>query len=98
MNNFKSFNIKPKLPAFTGDKIKIDRVLNKEITVTAFKISDSTAKPGTKVLTLQIIKDGTNHIIFTGSAILIDMIQQVPPEGFPFTTTIIKESEHLEFT
>lgn len=98
MNHFKDFNIKPKLPAFSGDKIKIDRVLNTEITIKAFKITDSTAKPGTKVMTLQITKGDTDHIIFTGSAILMDMIQQVPPENFPFKTTIIKESEHLEFT
>lgn len=96
--NFKDFNIKSKLPAFKGDKIKIDRVLNKEITVTGFKIGDSTKKPGTKLLTLEIIKDGTNHIIFTGSAVLMDMIEQVPSEGFPFKTTIVKESERLEFT
>ena len=98
IKSFKDFNIKPKLTAFTGDKIKIERILNTEITVNAFKIEPSKAKPGTMLLTLQITKSGTNHIVFTGSSVLMDMIQQVTKEDFPFTTTIIKESEHLEFT
>lgn len=98
MNNFKDFKIKPKLNTFTGDKIAIDRILNMEITVLDFKIEDSTVKPGTKRLTLQIEKSGTRHIVFTGSKILKDMIKKVPKDGFPFKTTIIKESKHLEFT
>lgn len=98
MNNFKDFGIKPKLNSFTGDKIKIDRILNTEITVLQYKIEDSKKKPGTKYLTLQIEKSGTRHVIFTSSTVLTEMIKQVPADKFPFKTTIIKESEHLEFT
>lgn len=98
MNNFKNFDIKPELSTFTGDKIKIDRVLNAEITVLDYKIEDSKVKLGTKLLILQIEKSGTKHVIFTGSTILMQMIQKVPKESFPFITTIIKDSEHLEFT
>lgn len=98
MNNFKNFNIKPSLTGFTGDKIKIDRVLNTEIVVYSYDIKDSTVKAGTKLLTLQISKGDTKHIIFTGSRVLQDMIQQVPKENFPFRTTIVRESERLEFT
>lgn len=98
MNNFKDFGIKPKLNSFTGDKIKIDRILNTEITVLQYKIQDSTKKPGTKYLTLQIEKSGTRHVVFTSSIVLSEMIQQVPEDKFPFKTTIIKESEHLEFS
>lgn len=98
MNSFKDFNIKPKLSTFLGDKIKIERVLNTDITVLNYKIEDSKKKQGTKFLTLQIEKQGTKHVIFSGSTILMDMIEQVPKGKFPFKTTIIKESEHLEFT
>ena len=98
MNNFKDFGIKPKLNSFLGDKIRIDRILNTPISVEKFKIEDSKKKPGTKLLTLQLEKDGRKHILFSGSTVLIDMINQVPEDKFPFTTTIIKESEHLEFT
>ena len=98
MNNFKDFGIKPKLNSFLGDKIRIDRILNTPISVEKFKIEDSKKKPGTKLLTLQLEKDGRKHILFSGSTVLMDMIGQVPEDKFPFTTTIIKESEHLEFT
>lgn len=98
MNKFKDFNIKPKLNSFIGDKINVDRILNTEIEVLQFKIEESKKKIGTKFLTLQIVKNGTKHVVFTGSTVLINMIQQVPEDKFPFKTTIIKESGHLEFT
>jgi hypothetical protein len=98
MNNFKDFNIEPELKSFTGDKIKIDKVLNKEIKVLKFKIDDSRVKAGTKLLTIQIEKSGENHVIFTGSTILMQQIQKVQEDKFPFNTTIVKESEHLKFT
>lgn len=98
MNNFKDFKIKPELSTFTGDKIKIDKLLNAEIMVLAYKIEDSKIKPGTKLLILQLEKQGTKHVLFTGSTILMQMIKKVPEEKFPFKTVIIKESEHLEFT
>lgn len=98
MTAFKDLGIKPELSTFTGDKIKIDKILNAEISVLGFKIEDSKVKPGTKLLILQIEKHKTKHVIFSGSTILMQMIQKVPKESFPFTTIIIKESEHLEFT
>lgn len=98
MNNFKNFNIKPELSTFTGDKIKIDKILNSEISVLDYKIADSKVKPGTKLLTLQIEKQNTKHVLFSGSTILMQMIEKVSKENFPFNTTIVKESEHLEFT
>jgi hypothetical protein len=98
MNNFKDLGIKPELNTFTGDKIKVDRILNAEISVHTYKIEESKKKPGTKFLTLQIEKQGTKHVFFTGSTILMQMIEKVPKDKFPFKTTIIKESEHLEFT
>lgn len=98
MNKFKDFNIKPQLNSFTGDKINVDRILNTEIEVLQFKIEESKKKIGTKFLTLQIEKSGIKHVVFTGSTVLINMIQQVPEDKFPFKTTIVKESGHLEFT
>ncbi len=98
MNAFKDFNIKPQLYTFVGDKIKIDRIINIPITVIDFKIEESTVKQGTKRLTLQIEKNQTKHIIFTGSKILQQQIQQVQKDKFPFVTTIIKDNEYFEFT
>jgi hypothetical protein len=100
MTSFKDLGISPNLKAFTGDKIKIDRILNRAITVLDFKIEDSrfTDKGNGKCLYLHITLDGTMHVVFSGSRVLMDMIQKVPRESIPFTTTIVKNNEHLEFT
>ena len=98
MNAFKDFNIKPTINAFVGDKIKIDRVINMPITIHGFKIEASTIKEGTKRLTLQIEKNQTKHIIFTGSKVLQQQIEQVPKDKFPFVATIKKDNEYFEFT
>lgn len=98
MKSFKDFNIKPQYTAFTGEKIKIEKLLNVPITVHSYKIGNSTAKPGTNLLTLQIELNGERRVLFTGSTMLLQLIKQIPSEGFPFTTTIIKNNETLEFT
>ena len=98
MNQFKDFNIKPKEAAFIGDKIKIERVLNVEISVFSYKIEDSKKKPGTKFMTIQIEKGNDKNVIFTGSTVLMDMIEQVPKDKFPFKTKITKDNDRLEFT
>lgn len=98
MKNFKDFNIKPELTAFVGDKVKIDRIINTEIIIHDYKVSPSTQRENSQCLTLQIERGGIKHVVFTGSTVLIQMIEKVPKGNFPFTTTIIKENEYLEFT
>ncbi len=98
MNNFKSFNIKPQVLNFTGEKIKIERILNTEIEIHDFKIEPSKLKKGTDYLTLQIMRSGIYNVVFTGSTILIQMINKIPKEKFPFKTTIKKDNEYYEFT
>ena len=41
MYSFKDFGIKPQIRSFEGDKIKIDKILNKQIVVEEFKIENS---------------------------------------------------------
>lgn len=100
MHSFKDFGIKPQVKCFEGDKIKIDRILNKQILVEEYKIDESKFKDkGTgKLLTLQIFTDNSKRVLFTGSSTLIEMIQKVPKDKFPFMTTIVKENERFEFT
>lgn len=100
MKKFSDFGIKHELPSFTGDKIKIVKVLNKEIIVHAYKLTDSNydKNKSKKCLHLQIEIDGAKRVVFTGSDVLITMIQKVSKDGMPFTTTIIEENEHFEFT
>lgn len=100
MKQFKDFNIKASTKAFTGDKIKIDKILNKSVVIHGFQITESKIKDkgNGKCLTLQVEVDGQMRIVFSGSVTLQDMITQVPSDNIPFTTTIIKESERLEFS
>jgi len=99
MKKFSDFNIKAPEDVFVGDKIKISKILNREITIYQFKI-DKSKYPKNKsgeVMTLQIEINNEKHIVFTGSDYLINQIQQVNKEDFPFLATIEKVGEHFEF-
>lgn len=97
ITRFNQLNITLENSHYTGDKIKISRVLNREITVHAFKVTDSKHNTG-KCLHMQIDINGTMHVVFTGSAALMEMIEKVPKQNFPFITTIIEENERYKFT
>lgn len=98
MFNFKDFGIKPKENAFTGKKIDVEDLLNEEIIVFDYDIKDSTKKAGTKYLTLQIEVDTKRRVVFTGGKTLMDVIEQIPKDNFPFKTIIRKNDKRLEFT
>lgn len=100
MKTFKDFGIKTDLQSFTGEKIKISKILNKDIVVLDYKIEDSKYGNGNnKCLFMQIEVDGIKRVLFTGSTVLIDTIQKVPKgDGFPFKTTIVQENERYEFS
>jgi hypothetical protein len=101
MNSFSQFNIQTKAKGFEGDKIKMARILNKEIVVHAYKLEDSKVFPerGTgKCLHLQISVNAEKHILFTSAGALIEAILQIPEDEFPFTTTIIEENDRFKFT
>ena len=99
MNQFKDFNIKPKSNRFVGDKIKMLKVLNQEIIVHNYKLNDSKFKNSNseKCLHIQIELKGEKFVLFTGSKVLAETIQQVPEENMPFVTTITKEGETFQF-
>jgi hypothetical protein len=97
MNKFADLGIKVEVTHFKGDKIKIAKVLNREITVHKFKIGQSQIFKGL-CMQLHITVGETDHVIFTGSTQLQEQIKQVPPERFPFTTTIVQENEAYTFT
>lgn len=98
MTAFKDLNIQAETNNFTGDKVRIKTILNVEIKVLDFNIKKSKVKENTEVLTIQFERNGIKNIVFTGSTILMQMIQQVPKDKFPFTTTIIQDNEYFEFT
>jgi hypothetical protein len=103
MNRFSQFNIKAPAKGFEGGKIKMSRILNKEIVVHDFKIEESKVqafreKGSGKCLYLQISFDNEMHVVFTSGSGLIETIQLVPKNQFPFTTTIIEENDRYKFT
>lgn len=98
MKQFKDFNIKNEVPGFVGDKIKMERLLNKKITIHKYAIEDSKVKQNTKCLYLQLTVDSVQRVNFSGSVSLMEMIKKVPANEFPFETIIIKENERFEFS
>ena len=97
MKKFSEFGIKTSLQeAFTVDKIKTSRIMNKEIAIHNYRVEDS--KFTGKCLYLQIVFDGEKRVVFTGSKTLIEMIEKVEKGNFPFNTTIVKEDERYVFT
>lgn len=93
---FKDLGITADIKTLVGDKIKIERILNREVIVDAFRIVDS--KYEGKRLDMQLDLDGEKRVTWTGSNILQDMILKVPEGKFPFKTTIVKTNDHYEFT
>lgn len=98
MKRFNELGVKPQLKGFTGDKIKINKIINREITVHDYRIEDSKFKDKGKCLHMQIQIGGNMHVVFTGSTVLMDTLQQVSKSNFPFVTTIIEENERFLFS
>ena len=102
----------PKLPRFSdfaekdgsldGTKVKLDDVLNKEITVLDFRVSPSKYQRNntSDCLTIQFEypdAPGERHVIFTGSTVLTKTLQQYK-DKLPFITVIRKVDKFYKFT
>jgi len=97
MKKFSDLSINQPSKGFTGDKIKIGRVLNKSIVVHDYKITPSKFNTG-DCLFMQISIADQMHVLFTGSQVLLETIQKIPKDGFPFETTIVEEDERYQFS
>lgn len=80
----------------TGDKIKLDDILGKEINVKKHNLNDSKYEDS-KVLKLQFDLRGREYIIFTGSKVLIEQCEKYKEE-MPFITKIEKIERYYTFT
>ena len=99
MKAFNELNIdRPTMGGLQGDKIKIERLLNRKIVVEKFTIGPSKQYQGQEYLSIQLLLGEQRHVVFTGSKGLIQQIKQVPETDFPFQTTIINEDRVLMFT
>lgn len=85
-----------KLP-MPGDKKFMNDLLNREITVTGYRISGSKKKNGTDCLQIQFMMDDQICVVFTGSSVLIDQIQAAK-DNIPFQATIVKIDRYYSFS
>lgn len=97
MKNFSDFKIKPVIENFVGEKIATSKLLDKEIVIKDYKVLPSKFADRGERLDIQIEYKDEDRIVFTGGKYLIQTIQQIAKEDFPFKTKIIKNGEHLEF-
>ena len=83
--------------AMTGEKIKMSKVIGREILVKDYKITDSKYEKTTHCLTIQIEIGGENKVIFTGSGMLRKQIEQINKADFPFIATIENTNDTYKF-
>ncbi|MDI5894380.1 hypothetical protein [Flavobacterium algoritolerans] len=74
----------------------MSKLLNTEIIVLKHKIVPSKYE-GSR-LDLQIQVNDALMVTWTSSEFLIQMIKDIPSDGFPFKTVIKEINEHYEFT
>lgn len=85
-----------KLP-MPGTKKRLDEILNREITVTDFRINKSKRNDNAECLQLQFVLGDDVCIAFTGSVVLLDQIKSVK-ENIPFKATIVKIDKYYSFS
>jgi len=91
MRDFGEFNIEPTTKGLKGEHIKIDQLLNVNIIVEGFQVVPSKFKEKGPRLDLQLIYKDVQRMTWVSSKSLIEMIEQVPKNGFPFKAKIVKE-------
>lgn len=96
MKKFSEFGLKQEVDSFTGNKIAVSKILNRDIIIHDYKIVDSNFSG--KCLYLQIEFNNEKRVVFTGSKYLLDTIEKIPKDGFPFNTIIIEEDGRFEFS
>lgn len=84
---------------FSGPKLHIEDVLNREITIYDFKIQQSKIKEYTsgEYVIFQIKIDGKSHVLFSSSKVLRSLIIQYK-DKLPFTTVITKNKNFYTFS
>ena len=92
-------NIMPVIDeALAKAEVKLDDILGKEIIVTGFNVNKSKYHNNSgNCLKLQFEHDGTKHVLFTGSNVLINQIERYQSE-IPFISTIIKVDKFYTFS
>lgn len=98
MKSFSELGIPSNICGLVGDKININRILDKEIIISKYQVKPSKYGDDKKYLELQIEFEKQNRVIFVGSKSLIDVITKIPDKDLPFKTIIVEENKRLKFT
>ena len=103
INKFSQFDIKTPERGLEGEKIKITKILNREVAVHNYKLEDTKVeafknKGMNKCLYLQVSLNNEMYVVFTSGRALMEVIAQIPKDKFPFTTTIVEENGMYKFT
>jgi ribosomal protein S8 len=89
---------KDQLP-MPGIKKRINDVLNREIFVVDFKVTQSKRREGTECLQLQFKFNNEICVLFTGSHVLIDQLRGAENKGIKhFYATIVKIDNYFSFS
>ena len=96
--SFKELGIKITHTNLVGEKIHINRILNLEITVHGYQIENSKHYTGTKCLWMQIEYKDKMAVVFSSSKCLMQALEQIDKNDFPFVTTIVENSKRHEFS
>lgn len=95
----------PATKALTGDKVKMTDILGRPIVVTGYNVTKSKRNDG-ECLKMQFhyVDEDSLHVVFTGSQILIEQIQQAAAEikelgqEFKLETTVHSNTGYYTFT
>ncbi|MFQ6696494.1 MAG: hypothetical protein ACLRFP_00600 [Alphaproteobacteria bacterium] len=79
---------KNKLP-MPGNKKYLDQILNREIFVVDFRVTESKHRQNSKCLQIQFLLDSEVCVAFTGSVVLLDQITS-SKDKLPFVATLTK--------
>lgn len=85
--------------ALEGEKVSIDDVINRELTVVGFRLAKSrySKNESGKYATVQFKDEsGQLRIFFTGSDVIIDQLEKYKCE-LPFVASIVKINRYYTF-
>lgn len=91
--NFGDFAIDESL---VGDKIQIEKVLNKKILIIKYRINKSKFKES-NYTTVQFRLDDKTYVIFTGSEVITKQLEKYK-DKLPFNTTIVKIGKYFSLS
>lgn len=95
MKKFSDF-ADPEYLRLGGDKLRMSDIIGETIIITGYRISESKLKDGLYV-TLQFELKGKQHVIFSGSQTLRELVQKYEHE-IPFSTVIEQIGKSYRFT